>query len=157
MLFDSLNLSQMQHVAKCIAYILQKGDVITLSGEVGSGKTTFARALIGHISTTSVEVTSPTFTLMQSYDVKLKDDSQETLWHLDLYRLKNRTEAEELGMPELWPHVTLIEWPEIINDMLPGNRLNIAFDFGKSRETRTLTISGNKKWQNRLQNINNIQ
>lgn len=157
MLFDSLNLSQMQYIAKSFAHILQKGDVITLSGEVGSGKTTFARALIGHISTVPVEVTSPTFTLMQSYDVKLKDDLQETLWHLDLYRLKNRAEAEELGMAELWPHVVLIEWPEIINDLLPGNRLNIAFDFGKSRETRTLTISGDKKWQNRLQSINNIQ
>ena len=82
--------------------------------------------------------------------VKLADGSTETLWHLDLYRLKYREEVEELGLRELWPHITLIEWPEIIVDLLPEQYLDIAFDFGGNDNTRSLELSGGEAWQERL-------
>jgi len=152
MIFNSLSIAQMQQLAQIVAGSLTSGDVVTLSGEVGSGKTTFARALIQHLSAGAPEITSPTFNLMQSYDVTLGNGAKETLWHLDLYRLKNKAEAEELGLSELLPHITVIEWPELIQNMLPANHLNIAFDFGRNQETRTLVISGNEAWQNKLKN-----
>jgi len=123
---------------------------VTLSGEVGSGKTTFARALIQALVTHPVQVTSPTFTLMQSYDIELAGGEAETLWHLDLYRLKHASEAEALGLRELWPHIVVIEWPEIIETMLPRERLNIAFDFGATPESRTLRLRGNEAWRSKL-------
>lgn len=154
--FNSLPVVKMQLIARFLAGKLRAGDIITLSGEVGAGKTTFARGLIGAIAPVSVEVTSPTFNLMQSYDVTLAGGGMETLWHLDLYRLKRREEAEELGLRELWPHITLIEWPEIIAEMLPPQRLDVAFDFGENDNTRSLELSGDEEWQKRINSINSI-
>jgi len=152
-LFNSLSIVKMQSLARDLSHRLCPGDVITLSGEVGSGKTTFARAMIESIAPYVQEVTSPTFTLMQSYDVTLANGGQDTLWHLDLYRLKHPEEAEELGLRELWRHITLIEWPEIIEKSLPGQRLDISFDFGKNHDTRSLRFGGDEAWQNRIKDM----
>ncbi len=143
----------MESLAERFAGQLRAGDVITFSGEVGAGKTTFARALIRAMSSAALEVTSPTFTLMQSYDVTLKGNIPAALWHLDLYRLKHRDEAEALGLRELWPHIVLIEWPDIIESLLPEERLKILFDFGVTDDTRTLYFYGNEAWRNRLEKI----
>lgn len=152
-LFSSLPVVKMQSLARALAGKLRAGDIVTLSGEVGSGKTTFARELIGSLAETAVEVTSPTFNLMQSYDVKLADGSRDTLWHLDLYRLKHSEEVEELGLRELWPHITLIEWPDVIGGGIPKRHLDVAFDFGENDTTRSLGLSGDDTWKERLRDI----
>jgi len=151
--FPSIDFPVMEAKAAALAAHLKPGDIITLQGELGAGKTSFARALIGAIAVDAPEVTSPTFTLMQPFDVKLADGEPETLWHLDLYRLKESQECEALGLEELWPHITLIEWPDIAKDLLPAGYLEIAFDFGSTQESRTLTFLGNDAWRKRLSHI----
>jgi len=143
----------MQSVAKQIAQQLRSGDVITLNGEVGAGKTSFAGALIKAIVMGSPEVTSPTFTLMQSYPVQLADGKREIIWHLDLYRLVYEQEAAMLGLEELWGHIVLIEWPQLIQKMLPQSHLAVTFDFDVPDQTRTLGFTGDSVWQTRLKGL----
>ncbi|HEU5047851.1 MAG TPA: tRNA (adenosine(37)-N6)-threonylcarbamoyltransferase complex ATPase subunit type 1 TsaE [Rickettsiales bacterium] len=151
--FNALSIEEMQLLAQNIAGKLHLGDIVTLSGEVGAGKTSFARALIQSLTRPDMEVASPTFTLMQSYDARLADGATATLWHLDLYRLKAEEELEELGLEELWPLLTLIEWPKIAEHRIPARRLDISFDFGDKRDTRKLTLSGDAIWSERLKDL----
>jgi N-acetylmuramate 1-kinase len=106
-----------------IAAALAPGDLITLSGDLGAGKTTFARALIRHLAgDQTVEVPSPTFTLMQAYDLP-----RFSLEHADLYRLSGPAELAELGFEDIAPDaVTLLEWPDRAAGFLPADRLNVA-------------------------------
>jgi N-acetylmuramate 1-kinase len=106
-----------------IAAALEPGDLVTLSGDLGAGKTTFARALIRHLAgDATVEVPSPTFTLMQAYDLP-----RFTLLHADLYRLSGPAELAELGFEEVADRaVTLLEWPDRAAGFLPADRLDIA-------------------------------
>jgi len=106
-----------------IAALIEPGDLITLSGDLGAGKTTFARALIRHLaSNETIEVPSPTFTLMQAYELP-----HFTLVHADLYRLSGPGELAELGFDDL-PEtaVTLLEWPDRAAGQLPPNRFDVA-------------------------------
>ena len=106
-----------------IAAAIEPGDLITLSGDLGAGKTTFARALIRHLAgDAAVEVPSPTFTLMQAYELP-----RFTLVHADLYRLSGPGELAELGFEDLPERgVTLLEWPDRAAGFLPADRLDIA-------------------------------
>ena len=108
-----------------LALLIGPGDVITLSGDLGAGKTAAARALIRYLSTDdSLEVPSPTFTLAQSYDLPAFP-----LVHADLYRINDAAELEEIGLSPL-PEaaVTLIEWPERAPAALPPDRIDIALN-----------------------------
>src|ERR1700756_211584 len=98
-----------QRFAADIASALEPGDLITLSGDLGAGKTTFARALIRHFAgDDSVEVPSPTFTIMQTYELP-----RFNLLHADLYRLSGPGELAELGFEDASENaVTLLEWPD---------------------------------------------
>jgi len=106
-----------------IAAALAPGDLLTLSGDLGAGKTTFARALIRHLAgDPTVEVPSPTFTLMQSYELP-----RFNLVHADLYRLSGPGELAELGFEDASEDaVTLLEWPDRAGSHLPPNRLDVA-------------------------------
>jgi tRNA threonylcarbamoyl adenosine modification protein YjeE len=107
-----------------VAEALRPGDTVTLSGDLGAGKTSFARALIRHLAgDPAVEVPSPTFTLMQAYELP-----RFTLMHADFYRLSGPSELAELGFDDIAPEaVTLIEWPDRAAAALPTDRLDIAF------------------------------
>ena len=106
-----------------IAAALEPGDLLTLSGDLGAGKTTFARAMIRHLAgDQTVEVPSPTFTLMQAYELP-----RFALVHADLYRLSGPAELAELGFEDIAPGaVTLLEWPDRAAGFLPADRLDIA-------------------------------
>src|SRR5476649_1776359 len=106
-----------------VAAQIQAGDLITLSGDLGAGKTTLARALIRHLAGDErVEVPSPTFTLMQAYELP-----RFNLVHADLYRLSGPGELAELGFEDIAPDaVTLLEWPDRAAGFLPADRLDIA-------------------------------
>jgi N-acetylmuramate 1-kinase len=107
-----------------IAAALEPGDLITLSGDLGAGKTTFARALIRYVAgDDTIEVPSPTFTLMQTYEL-----SPLPIVHADLYRLSGTSELVELGFDDL-PEgaVVLLEWPDRAGGFLPPDRLDITF------------------------------
>jgi tRNA threonylcarbamoyl adenosine modification protein YjeE len=106
-----------------VAAAVEPGDLITLSGDLGAGKTTFARALIRHLaSDKTVEVPSPTFTLTQAYDLP-----RFRLVHADLYRLSGPAELAELGFEDEADNtVTLLEWPDRAAGFLPADRLDVA-------------------------------
>jgi len=121
---------------------IRAGDVITLCGDLGVGKTTFARALIQQLVGESCEVLSPTFTLVQPYEAPLF-----TIWHFDVYRLRSASEIIEIGLQEaLDTGVSIIEWPERIVDYLPPERLDIKLTFLKE-DVRNLQIKGEGKWK----------
>ncbi len=112
------------HLMADLALLIGPGDVITLSGDLGAGKTTAARAMIRHLADDEeLEVPSPTFTLAQSYDLPAF-----SLVHADLYRVSDESELEEIGLSPL-PEATVavIEWPERAGGALPTNRIDIAF------------------------------
>src|SRR6478672_13542398 len=108
-----------------LALLIGPGDVITLSGDLGAGKTAAARAMIRYLAgDDALEVPSPTFTLAQGYDLP-----SFPLLHADLYRIGDASELEEIGLSPL-PEgtVALIEWPERAGNELPPDRIDIAFD-----------------------------
>src|SRR5215218_6963778 len=105
-----------------LALLIGPGDVITLSGDLGAGKTAAARAMIRYLAgDDALEVPSPTFTLAQIYDQPFP------IVHADLYRINDASELEEIGLSPL-PEGTLalIEWPERAPDALPSDRIDIA-------------------------------
>src|SRR5579872_2898808 len=124
-----------------IACALEPGDLVTLSGDLGAGKTTFARALIRYLAgDQSVEVPSPTFTLMQTYELP-----RFVLVHADFYRLSGAAELSELGFDDLPAGaVMLMEWPDRAAGFLPADRLDIAFTLAPqlSADARNARVAG---------------
>ena len=111
--------------ARSLGGLLRLGDVIALSGDLGSGKTAFARALIQGCLGSDVPVPSPTFTLVQTYDAPIGP-----IWHCDLYRLEDPEEVWELGLDEAFQSaITLIEWPERMGRHLPEKALRLTFSY----------------------------
>ena len=130
-------------LAAMLAAQLQPGDIIALSGELGTGKTTFARALIAALGWAG-EVPSPTYTLVQSYD---PPDVRVPVWHVDLYRLGGPDDAEALGLFET-DAALVIEWPERLADRLPAEALHLTLS-GSGDAVRHLTWGLCKAWEGR--------
>jgi len=134
-----------------LAPLAQAGDVIALSGDLGAGKTTFARAFVSALTTRCElppeEVPSPTFTLVQSYDFP-----SFTLYHLDLYRLERPQDALELGIEDAFADgVSLVEWPDRLGAWLPAGRLALTFLPGTGPDSRTLRMEPHGTWAARLE------
>jgi tRNA threonylcarbamoyl adenosine modification protein YjeE len=113
-----------------IALAVEPGDLITLSGDLGAGKTTFARALIRHLANDeTIEVPSPTFTLVQTYELE-----KLAVVHADLYRVGQSSELAELGLEDFPDDaLVLLEWPDRAAGLLPPDRLDIAFTMAPQR------------------------
>ena len=119
-----------RRLAVDLADALEPGDLVTLSGDLGAGKTTFARAMIRHLAgDPDIEVPSPTFTLVQTYDLP-----RFPLVHADLYRLAGPDELAELGFDDLPDGaVVVMEWPDRAGGILPPDRIEVALTLGRSR------------------------
>src|SRR5713101_1012221 len=118
-------------LAARVAALARPGDVIALKGELGAGKTSFARAFIGARGGTEA-VPSPTFTLVQLYEL-----GDATIWHFDCYRLRDPEEAWELGIEDAFHDgISLIEWPDRLGSLLPPRRLEITLMPGASPTAR---------------------
>ncbi|WP_306148097.1 MULTISPECIES: tRNA (adenosine(37)-N6)-threonylcarbamoyltransferase complex ATPase subunit type 1 TsaE [unclassified Roseibium] len=149
--FLSLSLkdeSETRQLAEDLAAILKPGDLLCLSGDLGAGKSTFSRALIRNIAgDPALEVPSPTFTLVQPYDLP-----RLPLAHFDLYRLEEPEELEELGLEEiLEDSAALIEWPEMAEDLLPKSALWLQFRHVEDEDTRQVEFySEDPEWENRI-------
>lgn len=130
---------------RLLAPLLQPGDVIALSGDLGAGKTSFARGILAGLGFEG-EVASPSFALVIPYAPPLL---RLSVWHVDLYRLDGSAEAEQLGLDDaLCDSVLLIEWPERLGDRLWPNALKIALkDYGDGG--RRLTVSVPPSWESR--------
>src|SRR6202012_2676071 len=127
-----------------LALLVRPGDVITLSGDLGAGKTAAARAMIRYLAADdAVEVPSPTFTLAQTYDLP-----PFPLIHADLYRVNDPLELEEIGLSPLPDGVVaLIEWPERAPSALPADRIDIALSHRPAlgSNARAAEITGHGK------------
>ena len=128
-------------IAKNFSKIVKKGDVVFFHGEIGVGKTTFIRHLVNYLRVNNhlnpTEVTSPTFNLVNEYDVGIF-----VIQHYDLYRLKSVDETKNIGLLENKKEfVTLIEWPEKIDNKI-DNKIDLLFKYGKDMNKRFLSIKG---------------
>jgi tRNA threonylcarbamoyl adenosine modification protein YjeE len=141
-----------QRLVMDIAAALDPGDLVTLSGDLGAGKTTFARAMIRFLADNpDIAVPSPTFTLMQTYDLP-----RFPLVHADLYRLEGPGELAELGFDDLPKNaVVLLEWPDRAAGFLPPDRLDIAFTLSalNGPEHRNVRVTGYGKFASRAERI----
>ena len=126
-----------------IAGQLRSGDAVCLTGPLGAGKSTLARALVRALTTPDEDVPSPTFTLVQFYEgARLK------IAHFDLYRLSDPDEAYEIGLDEaLEDGAAIIEWPERLEGRLPPDRLDIEISIDGDMRRVRLTPHG--AWKGR--------
>jgi len=129
------------------------GDVLALFGDLGAGKTAFARAFINALSHPEAhrpeEVPSPTFTLVQVYE-----RAPAPVWHFDLYRLERPEDAYELGLEEaLGQAILLIEWPERLGPLLPAARLEVRLSFAESAGARRARLVAIGPWAERLEGL----
>ena len=123
-----VKLEDAQTLAKKLASRLKGGEILALTGPLGSGKTTFTKALAKSLRVKD-HVTSPTFVLMHQYPGSINRQSIH-IYHLDLYRTKGLREVKALGITEIWGQpktVTVIEWAEKISKILPRHSLRIKF------------------------------
>ncbi|WP_026792926.1 tRNA (adenosine(37)-N6)-threonylcarbamoyltransferase complex ATPase subunit type 1 TsaE [Pleomorphomonas oryzae] len=136
-------------LADDIAAITRPGDVVALHGDLGMGKSAFARAVVRRLAgDPDLEVPSPTFTLLQSYET-----ARFPVHHFDLYRLADPDELIEIGFSEaIGEGLSLIEWPDRAGDELPAERLDIVISEGDSIDGRRFALHGHgASWTERLE------
>jgi tRNA threonylcarbamoyladenosine biosynthesis protein TsaE len=134
-----------------LSKLLKPGDVVCLEGDLGAGKTTFARAIIAQLCSVE-DAPSPTYTIVQVYDSNYGYE----LLHVDLYRVELASDLEELGLDDAFDiAITLIEWPDRMGEVLPLSRLVISLisannGMDTAREAR---ITGYGEWESRIDDI----
>ena len=140
------SLEHLNSLSQKVAEKLSKNDCIFLIGEIGVGKTTFARYLINYLQEKNgekiTEVLSPTFNLLYEYDLKgIK------IMHYDLYRIRDEKELEHLGIfLDKQDTIKIIEWPQLINIPL-SDKLEIHLDYVKNEKEREIKYIGSGKWK----------
>lgn len=136
------SLADTETLAARVAAAARPGDAILLSGPLGAGKSAFARAFLRAASgDPALEVPSPSYTLVQSYDLP-----RLRVHHFDLWRLDGPDAVEELGWDELTADVVLVEWPDRLGPLAPADALRIELAHGAG-EQRLATLTG---WTERL-------
>jgi tRNA threonylcarbamoyladenosine biosynthesis protein TsaE len=148
------NPTDTQAFAARLAPLARPGDVIALAGDLGTGKTTFARGFINALLVTHglppEDVPSPTFTLVQEYQLP-----DFTLYHIDLYRIEGQSEIFELGLEDAFADgVSLVEWPDRLGSFLPENRLELNFRHagpGEDQDQRLVLVTPVGDWKGRIE------
>jgi tRNA threonylcarbamoyladenosine biosynthesis protein TsaE len=147
------NEAALARLAARLAAHARPGDLICLEGDLGAGKTSFARAFIRALQDDPEEVPSPTFTLLQSYETEAG-----LVHHFDLYRIADAAEmmhqAGPLGFEDaLGEGIVLVEWPERLGPLLPRDRLSLRLEFGPTPDSRRAILRGFGERAERLRNI----
>jgi len=135
------DLAETEAFARVLAEELKVGDTIALSGGLGSGKTTLARAIIRVLAQDmELEVPSPTFTLMQSYDAMVRQSAVQVI-HADFYRLSGARELTELGWEEMTDDaIVLVEWPERAPEVLAPSRMTVTLNLDLANPDRRIAV-----------------
>jgi len=154
-IFENVTREELERLAHVLAPMTRAGDFLALKGDLGAGKTTFARAFIRTAAgQAGMDVPSPTFTLIQNYPGK---GGYPEILHVDLYRIERKEEIRELGLEDAGGAIVLLEWPERLGSALPKDALVIVFDTGADPETRTVTLAFGPGWEKRIENLNLIR
>lgn len=136
------SLADTKQLAETIAGVVDAGDAILLSGELGTGKTTFAQFFIRALAGDAVEVTSPTFTLVQPYTVEIEGKPVELL-HFDLYRIEETSGLTELGIDDAGEAIRVIEWPQkMTGDVALPSWLSLHFVLDGGMRAVTIRMDG---------------
>ena len=130
--FTTKTTEETKRLAEKLAVLLRPSDVVTLKGDLGAGKTTFTKGIGAGLGVTRT-INSPTFTIVKEYMGELP------LYHMDVYRLENS--EEDIGFDEYFngDGVSIVEWPQFIQDFLPSNRLDIIMNV-EDEHSRTITF-----------------
>ncbi len=121
-----------------LAHSLQGGDVLALTGDLGAGKTLMTRGVALGLEIAAEQVTSPTFTLIQTYE------SETPVIHVDLYRLENPSAIWQIGLEDYFTsnNIVIVEWADRFLEILPPDHLAIHLEHGESETARDVTIRG---------------
>lgn len=140
--------AETQGLAERIGGILRPGDVLTLVGEMGAGKTTFTQGLCRGLGVEE-PVSSPTFALVHEYL------GRTPVWHLDTYRIRSTDELIDLGWDDLLAGrgVVLVEWPERIAEALPEERLEVRLEYGPGDRRELELVPHGEAWARRLEGL----
>jgi tRNA threonylcarbamoyl adenosine modification protein YjeE len=152
-LIDLKDLNETKKIARKFIKFLEQGDIVLLQGDLGSGKTTFSRFLINQLQYKNKlpmsEVTSPTFNIVNYYEVK-KNNLQ--IAHYDFYRIKKFKELENIGfLDQIQNFVSIIEWPNLIMKAI-DRYLVISFFLNSKKNQRKIKFKGTGKWSQILKN-----
>ena len=121
------NLNETKILAQIVSKLISIPFFICLSGDIGSGKTTFASFLINQFSKKKIKVLSPTFPIVQIYDLK-----KVNIWHYDLYRIETKNEFFNLDFDTAINNCVIVEWPDIFVEYFPKDRIEISFQDEKN-------------------------
>lgn len=141
-----------QKFAQEFVRFLKPKDIVLLKGDLGTGKSYFARSFIQSLLGKDTEVPSPTFTLVQEYETSLGP-----ICHFDLYRLKNENEIFELGIEEAFTYaINLIEWPKRLGSFYPKEYICLDFSFTEKSDERLVTIYLTQRYKWIAEKINTL-
>lgn len=146
---ESCSDRQTSEIGAKLGGLLRAGDVVTLDGELGAGKTTFSQGLARGLGITAV-VNSPTFTIMNTYEGRVG------LAHFDWYRLETEEELDCLELEQVYGQnqVTLIEWADKFIDALPAERLSIRLEYGVNPGSRVIIMAPlGKRYEERCEEM----
>ncbi len=139
-------------LARSLGPLLVPGDTVLLSGDVGAGKTHFARCLILSLLETPEDVPSPTYTLVQSYETPTAE-----IWHADLYRLTDICEVDELGLTQAFAEaICLVEWPDRLGKDVPDAALSLSLEAPSGDDRRVATLDWkDPRWDDKMRKVLN--
>ncbi|TGE38290.1 tRNA (adenosine(37)-N6)-threonylcarbamoyltransferase complex ATPase subunit type 1 TsaE [Desulfosporosinus fructosivorans] len=152
----SATAEQTQKLGKQLGGCLRGGDVVALIGDLGAGKTAFAQG-VGEAFCVKGPMTSPTFTLIHEYLGQI-EGTEVRLVHMDLYRLQHPEEAEVIGVEDAFQEnaVCLIEWPEIIEDYLPDDRLIVEISGSGEQPREIIFRAKGFEWEHRIKGMTEV-
>ena len=141
--------ADMRSLGEAVASVLQPGDVVALTGDLGAGKTTFVQGAAGGLGVDGALVTSPTFTLVKQYRGRFP------IYHLDVYRLDRVQEVIDLGFEELLDPdgVAFVEWGDAIEGLLPEDHLELQLQTRAEDDVRSARLTAGSGWAARWEHL----